>query len=259
MPSVDEAPHMQSVLFRNVADAPQHEGVENLKRQILVLLSELDDGLRARCLDYLQEAYKLRFPQAAAEKSALVERIASGRTEARAQVLQSLDVLLALAGVLLDGNVPENDYLHWPADAQALGWIDPPMSATFSHLLHVMVKEQIPRVELGELRRRAESGVLPSFQSIGVTVEARAVNRRPFRWGMPLAGEGAYRPDIVGTAIVASVQLGVNRGVPADIYFQIDEVGIDNIISSLVAAKAEMYELKNYLRLDEEGRAQERD
>jgi hypothetical protein len=184
----------------------------------------------------------------------LLDSLAPGDSSKRACVERSLSVLNFLADALLSDKIPADDHRNWAEDLTILGWLDPESRPIFDSILDDLANKHLPELQAQARRRRAEGGVLPVFQSLGITVEARAVRKDQYEWGMPLEGEGAYTPDIVGTALIASVHIGVDEGFPKDFYCQMDEGDIDNFIASLIAAKKEMAALRKYLNLDAEGK-----
>jgi hypothetical protein len=95
-------------------------------------------------------------------------------------------------------------------------------------------------------QRIAERGVLPVFDSFGITIEARPIRDGRYRWGNSI---DAYEPSILGAVFIASIHIGVDEGSPKDFYFQADRVDLDNMIASLQAAKKEIDAFGRYLKV----------
>ena len=94
---------------------------------------------------------------------------------------------------------------------------------------------------------------MPTFTRLGVTVEVRPVRGERYHWGTPVED---YEPEMLGSIEIASINIGVDEGTPKDLYFQADENDLDDIISSLRAAKKEMAALREYLGLDASSRGE---
>jgi len=91
-------------------------------------------------------------------------------------------------------------------------------------------------------RRRSATGVLPSLDELGVTVELRAVQQKKYEWGTPLAD---YKPCIGDLVGVASIHIGVDSGDRREFHFQVDERELQFLIDGLTAAKADLQALRN--------------
>jgi len=250
MSSSNDPKRMKSRLLAAVSDDPESEGAKKLSRHLRDLITGLDDSTREICVAKLGEARKVRTER---EREALMASIISDDPAERVKVEHSLSVLSFLVDALLSDSIPAGDHQLWGGDLEHLGWLDQGSRPVFDALLKKLISECLPALRTQHRRLRTEAGVLPNFKSLGMTVEARAVNKDRYRWGMPLVGDGAYRPEIIGTAIIASVHVGVDEGYPEDFYFQMDETDIDNFMSSLRAAKLEIAALRSYLNLDAEG------
>ncbi|MCH7960103.1 MAG: hypothetical protein IID08_08230 [Candidatus Hydrogenedentes bacterium] len=250
MPSNTDPKSLRSRFLTGISDNLESEGTKKLKRHMRDLLTGLDDPTRDKCLAILGEMREMRTER---QKDVLIDSIVSEDAAQRARVENSLSVLRFFMRALLHEDTPAGDDQLWADDLETLGWLDQKSRPVFETLLKKLTGEYLPALRVQDRRRKTEAGVLPNFKSLGITVEARAVRMDRFRWGMPLEGDGEYHPEIIGTAMIASVHVGVDEGFPEDFYFQMDETNIDNFVGSLLAAKKEMLALRSYLNLDNEG------
>jgi hypothetical protein len=251
MPANDDVGPLKSRLLVDFRDKRPSEAAKAFARDLGDLLLGLDEDKRNQCLASLRE---VRQAETALEKDRLIDSIASRDPSQRALVKHSLSVLSFLADALVSDDIPEGDHRSWADDLTKLGWLDERSRPVFESLLHELTSTYLGELRIQDQQRRAQGGVLPVFQSLGITVEARAVRKGRYRWGTPIGGEDGYRPEIIGTAMIASVHIGVDEGSPEDFCFQMNELSIDNFIASLVAAKKEMAALRQYLNLDAQGR-----
>ncbi len=252
MPSSSDAKPVKSRFLAAIFDQREAELTKKLARHLQDLLTGIDASTRAACMANLGEA---RECQTSLEMDALIKSISSGDDKQRAKVEHSLSVLGFLVDALLNEEIPEGDYKQWAEDFETIGWLDNPSRRVLDSVLSELNDKYLDVLRVKQRRRVAKAGVLPGFQSLGITVEARSVRKNLYKWGMPLDGENGYRPEIIGTTMVASVHVGVDEGSPRDFYFQMDETDIDKFVGSLVAAKKEMAALRRYLDLDTEGKA----
>lgn len=250
MPANDEAEPLKSRLLVEIFDKRESEGAKAFAKHLRDLVN-LDESTREKCVATLRE---VRQGQTAWEQDRLLDSLAPEDPSKRASVEHSLSALSFLADALLSDKIPADDHQNWADDLAILGWLDPESRPVFDSILDDLTNKHLPELQAQDRQRRAEGGVLPVFQSLGITVEARAVRKDRYKWGMPLEGEGRYTPDIVGTAMIASVHIGVDEGFPKDFYCQMDEGDIDNFIASLIVAKKEMVALRQYLNLDAGGK-----
>lgn len=250
MPSNTDPKPMKSRLGATIRDNRESEDTRRLCRHFQDLLTGLDDPARDKCMSKLGELRDIRTKQ---DKEALIDSFAYEDAAQRARIEHSLFVLNFLIDELLSDGIPAGDHQLWPGDFETAGFIDRGSRRVFEILLKKLVDEYLPTLRVRDRRRRTEAGVLPNFKSLGITVEARAVKKARYKWGMPLGGADAYRPEIVGTAMIASVHVGVDTGLPEDFHFQMGETDIDDFMSSLAAAKMEITALRSYLNLDSEG------
>lgn len=251
MTANEAAKPLKSRLFLIFADNSESEGSKKFARHLNELLRGLDEPTRKTCLATLSDMRNVR---TSAEKNRLLDSLSASDPGQRAVIEHSLSVLSFLVDALSSDKFPADDHVHWADDLETFGWLNSDSRPIFESLLEELTKDHLSELQAQDRRRRAEGGVLPVFSKLGITVEARAVWKERYKWGMPLEGDGAYNPEMVGTAMIASVHIGVDEGFPEDFYFQMDEEDIDAIVSSLVAAKKEMIAIRQYLKLDAEGK-----
>ncbi len=248
----DDTKALKSLLVLTFFDNLDSDGSKTFSRHLRGLLLDLDESTRDDCAARLGE---VRQATTTLEKDRLIDSLTAGDSSRHVLVENSLSVLSFLVDAFLSDKIPRDDHRNWSADLARIGWLDTQSQPAFDSLLDKLANTYLPELQAQDRRRRAEGGVLPVFKSLGITVEARAVRKDRYKWGMPLEGEEGYRPEILGTAMIASVHIGVDAGPSKDFYCQMNESDIDNLIASLVAAKKEMAALREYLNLDASGKA----
>jgi hypothetical protein len=108
-------------------------------------------------------------------------------------------------------------------------------------ILEVLKNEGAP--ELKKLRRLREfsQGVLPSFRSIGTTVELRSIVPDPYKLGDEVS---KYQPKSEGLIPIASITLSATPGADerecTRICFQCDEEELQWVIDKLEATKMDL-------------------
>jgi len=101
---------------------------------------------------------------------------------------------------------------------------------------------RLVRVE-SEISQISE-GVLPGLKTCGTTVEMRAVQKDLYRWGTSVQ---EYESEILDTAGVISVHIGLDEGTPRDFYFQMSENDLEDLISQLKAARKDLHALTQFI------------
>jgi hypothetical protein len=79
-----------------------------------------------------------------------------------------------------------------------------------------------------------ENGVLPAIQSIGTTIEVRAVLEKELELGGDI---DEYNPNIIDTVPIVSIKIGLDSGIINEICFQATLKDLDYIIGELQGAK----------------------
>lgn len=251
MPTNNELKKVKSRLLDAFVDNLDSERTKAFTRHLQQLLLGLDESTRDMCVASLGKARQAR---TALEKDRLIESLVPGDPSQHVVVEHSLSILNFLVDALLSDKIPGNDHENWADDLETLGLLETDSRPVFDSLLGKLTDTYLPELQVQDRQRHAEAGVLPVFKSLGVTVEVRAVRKDRYRWGMPLEGDDGYSPEIMGTAMIASVHIGVDEGFPQEFCFQMDEADVDNFVASLTAAKKEMAALRQYLNLDAEGK-----
>ncbi|MFP4500183.1 MAG: hypothetical protein ACLFTT_04210 [Candidatus Hydrogenedentota bacterium] len=253
MTPTPDSRHLKSYFLTRFLDDPESEGAKRFRRHLREFLEDIDASTRESTLSKLGE---MRAARTSYEKDAIVQSLAPKDTEQHAKIEHSFSLLDFFVDLLLKEEIPDNDYQKWVDDFVSLEWITESSRGTLVNILEELTTKHLQQLQFEATRRRAEGGVLPVFKSIGITVEARAVQEDYYRWGMPLEGEGAYSPEIISTAMIASVHIGVDEGFPKDFWFQMDERDIDNFVAKLLAAKKEMNGFREYLRIGPDGKVE---
>jgi len=232
---------MKSRLLTTVFDDPEADAAKQFARDLRETLG-LSEDQRKTCVDAFPE---VKLTRTTTQERAVVGNLATKLEIPRSGLEHALNVINFFAEALLSDAIPNGDCDLWADDLDELGWIDHASRPAFEALLDQLTSASSD-LQFQKRRRGAAGGVLPSFQSMGCTVEVRPIRKTIFRWGQDVA---QYTPEILGTVMVASVHVGVDEGAVKDFYFQADDVAIDNIIDSLRAAKKEMAALGQFLNL----------
>ncbi|MCY3022161.1 MAG: hypothetical protein NTW87_24380 [Planctomycetota bacterium] len=243
---------MKSRLFTAVLDDPNADGAKTFARHVRELVGVTEDA-RKLCLDALPS---VRAALTERERDKIVEELVKASNAAPQAVRHSLAIQNYLADILLNDKVPADDYKKWADDLLELQWLKQEHRAVFESTISALVSTHLPKLRSEYDKRRTRSGVMPTFSSFGITVEVRPIRKDRYRWGTNVDD---YRPEILGTTMIASIHIGVDEGSPEDFYFQADEQDIDNMISSLIAAKKDMSALSVYLGLESSGEAKAND
>jgi hypothetical protein len=194
-----------------------------------------------RCVEALEGLEDAR------TRTQLAERVRGLATEfglENVEVTNALSVIRFLKDAMLNEQLPADDSAHWAGDFEECGWLkNKEERSTFEYLVSVLTRFRHSHER--QLRAKAAAvGVLPAFEGIGATVEARAIRGGTFRWGQDVK---SYKPELLGTVMIASIHISADAGPNGEFYFQVDETDLDNLIDSLLATKAEMVALRAYL------------
>jgi len=233
---------MKSRLLSTVFDDPDGDNAKRFARHFRETLGLSEDHRKACVAAFPQ----VKLTRTTTQESEVVSDLAARSGIPRPVFVHALNVANFFAEALLSDAIPVNDRELWADDLQELGWLDQESRPAFDALLDELTSE-LSNLQLRERERTAAGGVLPSFYSMGCTVEIRPIRKTIFRWGQDVA---EYTPEILGTVTVASVHIGVDVGSTKDFYFQADDTDIDNMIDTLRAAKKEMAALREFLKLD---------
>lgn len=238
---------LKSRLLTLLLDGADAERVQAFARDIGYLLA-LEPAARRLCLEALPRARSARTTSA-------FKQIVEGLSASLPDVPRNrIELMIRAANFLVDGllseNVPKGDESLWVDDLiSELRWIDESQRTDFGDLLGTL-KQLAPRIEAEEREERTREGILPTFKSLGITVELRAIGRDHYRWGTPV---DAYAPQILGVVGLFSIHIGLDAGNPKDIYFQADETSINNMVASLQAARKDLAALRVHLNVDQVG------
>lgn len=236
---------MRSRLFALAFDDPDSDKAKVFKHHLKELIGA-EESVRKSCLS---ELLNFRKALTSHQSDRIIENLANETKEPPYIIEHSLNVLSFFATALLSEKIPENDYEYWAGDLLEQKWLKEEHKAVFQQLINLLVSDLLPVLRVQEDEKVTRLGVLPTFKALGITVEARPIRRNRFRWG-DLVEE--YTPEITGVSTIASISLGVHEGYPEQFYFQADSNDLDNMISSLQAAKKEMDAFRSYLGLSPE-------
>lgn len=236
---------MQSRLIPQHFDDPKAEHATSFARHLgeVLALSQTDLD---KCLAALPEVRLANTPK---DESELLDRLDKACSAGRPNLAHALKVLYFFVGSMLKSDLPDDDYKHWVDDLLDQQIVESARAEGLRGLLERLVTEQLPALRPLDRKRQAATGVLPKFKTIGYTAELRSVREGIYRWGTDV---GQYEPEILGTVQVASIHLGVDRGPFDDIYFQVEEDGVDYMISTLQAIKKDWAALRKYLRVSDD-------
>ena len=242
---------MKSRLFATIFDDPNAENAKTFARHLRETL-DLSEKHRQVCLDSYPEVKATRTEN---QHRKFVSELVSRSAIPHHTLVNALNVIGFLADALLNEAIPGDDYEHWADDLRELDWVDDNSQPVFDAMLERLVSAR-SELQFQQLERSTAGGVLPCFNSLGCTVEVRPIRKRIFRWGESVE---TYIPEILGTVMVASINIGVDEGVTKDFYFQAEERQIDTIIDGLRVVKKEMIAMREFLRLDSRGNVQSND
>ncbi len=232
---------MKSYLFTITFDEPTAEKARVFSRDLNTTLA-IDKADLAACLSNFP---KIRLTRTTREESQLLDTLAKERSLDRGDLRSVLSIINFLTNALLNQDLPKDDASCWAQDLVELGLLGSSLSTAFDQLVQQIASDVVPILDPKIRELKASSGVLPAFNALGITVEVRCITKGRYRWGTPVE---QYEPEVLGVTPVGSVHIGLDIGAPKDVYFQIDEQGIDNMISSLIAARKEIGALQAYLR-----------
>lgn len=236
---------MKSRVFTTIFDDPQAENAKAFARHLQELL-ELRSEDREACLDALPD---LRLARTETQERELLDDLARSRSIERHKLVHAVSVVNFFVDALLSDRIPDDDWTHWADDLCKVGCLTTEKRSAFESLLSRLT-DDLPTLRDQDRELSTAGGVLPTFKSFGYTVEVRPIRKEIFRWGRKVE---EYRPEILGTIILASIHIGVDKGPLKDLYFQADKSDIDNMIATLMAAKKEMGVFREYLELPQEG------
>lgn len=236
---------MKSQLFTTVFDDPESDQSKTFARHLreLIHLSEED---RLACFNLLP---KIRLTRTKKQTKELVDNLAKMCSASQHKIEHALSVANFLMDALLNENVHAKDSELWIDDVLELGWIESTERSVFAQSIEYLYQKLLPDLEYQDKESQARGGVLPVFKSIGMTVEVRSVSQDRYRWGTKVKD---YKPAVLGTTMIASVHIGLDEGLVKQVYFQVDEIDLDNIIASFQATKKDMQALRRFLNLDSE-------
>jgi len=230
---------MKSKLFA-VFDLDNKDN-EGLKQDLHELMT-LTVAQRDACISSLPE-FLVAMTQP--ETRSLLEKLqaATGRTPV---VLERIvRVLEFFAKQMRDDETRGDTGRQWGEDLAEHGVLRVAEVDPFADAIESLAQAVGP-VEAELKRLRYATGVLPSLQSLGVTVELRAVQDSRYRWGAPLS---QYKPKIVDLTPVASIHIGTDVKERKDFYFQANARELQFMIDALMAAKLDLEALRDAVSL----------
>jgi len=124
---------------------------------------------------------------------------------------------------------------EWSDDLQELGLLDEAESAVFRTFVEKLREIAYEPMSKSTIRRRTETGILPSLKSFGSTVEMRVIVDNPFDSSMDAE---TYQADVVGLVPVISVVLAFDSGLVRDISFQLSRSELELLVAELRSAIA---------------------
>lgn len=236
---------MTSRLFHLTFDDPDTDEAKAFGRHLQELLS-LNKADLDLCLAALEEMELVR---TASQEKDVLDRLSSECIGERSTVVHALSVLNFFANGLMSEEIPDDDHQHWADDLISRDSLKREQGDSFQGILQRIIHDFLPSLQAIYEERRTAGGVLPFLKSVDYTVELRPVRKDRYHFGIDV---DKYQPQILRTVQIASIHIGVDVGSVTDIYFQVDEVHLDNMISSLKAAKKEMSAFRQFLGFDDE-------
>lgn len=206
---------------------------------------DLSAEQRDACIEALPS---LRLAQMSNERDKITGQLADKTGLTHVVLGHALNVmqffLNKLIQVLDEDLLQGDDSEKWAQDLIVRKCMSESERSTFIEMVNSLSEKVVPKVR-GEVRRREfVNGVLPCFRSFGTTVEMRAVLKETYDWLQPYED---YSPEVLDVTPVVSMHIGLNRGTPSDVFFQVEERDLDLLINSLEATKKELFVLREFL------------
>lgn len=233
---------MASQLISLAFDDPTTEKARAFARHLRELVS-LDKADLNRCLAALPE---FQLTRTSTQERELLDRVSLECVAERPQVHHAISILSFFADGLLSDEILDDDYQLWVSDLIERELLDSDQSDNLQVILRRLVRDFLPSLRGLTEEQLTAGGVLPSFKVLGYTVEVRPIRKQIYRWGRDV---DKYQPQILRTVQIASIHIGVDAGPVKDIYFQADGVALNNMISTLKAAKKDMAAFGQFLGL----------
>lgn len=230
---------MAARLITLTFDDPSSDVARSFSRHLQDLLNLSEDDID-KCLEAMPA---IRLTRTKTQQHNAIDLLANKCAAETHSVLHAISVINFFVDGLLSDQLPEKDHETWADDLIEKKLLEPEQAGKFRSIIDILVQNRSNMQRQAD-EQRSSAGVLPSFKTFGYTVEVRPVRKEVYHWGTELAN---YHPEILGTVQVASIHIGVDEGVVKDIYFQVDEAAVDEIISSLQAAKKDFEAFREYL------------
>ncbi len=204
----------------------------------------IEEGNLSICL---KAVGKFLFEQIPLEKEHILDQVERETELPRIKFSKAMTVMALFLRALSEPETQDDTPADWAADLQELGLIDSEdkdKQAVFMKMAESIQSESTSFRDMFT-RRRYTAGVLPMLESFNHSVELRAIQEEKYKWGDDI---NKYKPSIIGTVPIVSINIGTDVSQNNQFYFQIKEDDIELLIDKLRAAKIEIDLLNQYLK-----------
>jgi hypothetical protein len=204
----------------------------------------LEEEILSICVKFVGPLLLAELPL---ERDRILDRVEIDTKLPRVMFSKTMAVIALFLKTLSEPETQDDTPADWAADLQELRLIDPEdkdKQAVFMKMAKSIQSESMSFRDM-LTRRRYAAGVLPMLESFGHSVELRAVQEGKYKWGEDI---DKYKPSIIGTVPIVSINIGTDVSQNSRFYFQIKEDDIEFLIDELRAAKIEIDLLNQYLK-----------
>ncbi len=232
---------MQSVVFSRFD--PTSEANKVFCKDLKTLVS-ISSEQRRLCLEGYPD---VRLAQTSDEEGKATKRITDKSELTQIDTNAVLSIfnyfLRMMEAITDDEDFAEDSPEKWALDLITLGLLTEGEKPSFVETLIQLQSEVIPKVLPIIQQYRSTVGVFPVFKQLETTVELRAVQKQEYSSGQ---NPDDYIPQILDLVPIASIHLGMHKGHPSDVYFQVDEDDVGRLRDAFHALKKEMDALKKH-------------
>ncbi len=231
---------MKSILFSRLdLSDERNKGFSTDLVELLQLSQSQLDALVKSLPEYLESTTKPK-------KSALISDIAQSTGILQYRLDSLIAILIFFLAQMEDDEISVDEPDAWMQDLQELGVLSDENSVTFLRLIQELKTSTIERFSRIRRIQLETGGVLPSFSSIGYTVEMRGVFSEDYESWKPLE---TYSPKLLDLVPVASISIGIRGEAKSEVAFQASLDQIDIMLGHLNAAKKLLLQMKSGIEL----------
>jgi len=179
-----------------------------------------------------------------AQQVQLIEEVGNATGRAAVEVAYILRALQLFMTGFLDEKTASDTPEDLVADLREADAVAPEAAENLQRLL-IKIREFAPQSRDALEASTAVHRVLPNVAGFHTSVELRAILKREFDAGTPVA---EYKPDIRDAAPIVSVRLMLDGGPAQDVCFQLTKDGARRIADTLLAAAITLDEFERLFR-----------